>query len=83
MICCNAHQGEWIFHDLDIIDCAKLAEILPKVLLLRLPGEAANKQLRPGCVLLLEVLKGEKLVKLVITQYYKQRQNLQWSKVFK
>ena len=45
MICCNAHQGEWIFHDLDIIDCAKLAEILPQVLLLRVPGQTANKQL--------------------------------------
>ena len=32
-------------------------------------GEASDKQLRPGGVLLLEVLKGEKLVKLVITQY--------------
>ena len=42
-VCCCTHQSERILHDLDIVDCAKLREILAEILLFRLPGQTTNK----------------------------------------
>ena len=51
---CCTHQSERVLHDLDIVDGAKLWEILTQVVLLRLPGETTNKQF--DCMILMDML---------------------------
>ena len=43
MLC--AHQGEGVLHDLHCLDVPELGEVVLQVLLLRLPGQPAHKQL--------------------------------------
>ena len=40
-----AHQGEGVLHDLHCLDVPELGEVVLQMLLLRLPGQPAHKQL--------------------------------------